>query len=83
MQGSQLMYNKLTSLSPSLSEFLQPGLHPAPEEDSVQLPPGVGVRCHPEQLPQLLWWLRDSGGWEGRHGEPAALGERRHSDCSE
>lgn len=77
------MYNKLTSLSPSLSEFLQPGLHPSPEEDSVQLPAGVSVRCHPEQLPQLLWWLRDRSGWEGGHRKPAAPAERGHSDCSE
>lgn len=77
------MYNKLTSLSPSLSEFLQPGLHPSPEEDSVQLPAGVSVRCHPEQLPQLLWWLRDRSGWEGGHRKPAAPAECGHSDCSE
>lgn len=59
------MYNRLTSLFSVISEILQPGLHPTLEEDTVQLPPGVSVRRHPEQLPQLLWWLRNSGGWEG------------------
>lgn len=76
-------YNRLTSLSPSISEFLQPGFHPTLEEDSVQLPPGVSVRRHPEQLPQLLWWLGDSSGWEGRQRKPAALRKHRHSDSSE
>lgn len=77
------MYNRLTSLSPSISELLQPGLHSTLEEDSVQLPTRISVRCHAEQLPQLLWWLRDSSGWEGRHRKPAALGKHCHSHSSE